>query len=137
MTVAEKRAWYVLAVCVLSLIAIAVIYRLTGSGTRASAGFAVMGLTGLMPLIGLKRKRAGEVVEDERDNAIRQRAARIAFGVVWLFAFLSFTALLLTRGDHGIVSVSAIGAALWTAFVLVYAVHSIATIVMYRENRGE
>ncbi len=130
----EKRAWFALLVCSLTLVAIAAVYLITGSPSRAAGGLGVLGLTGLMPLIGLGRKRRGEVISDERDRAITQTAARIAFGLLWLASVGVVMALLITRGEAGAVSVGSLAISVMAAMLFFYAAYSVATIVLYRSG---
>lgn len=136
MSTSEKRAWFGLAVCALAALAILALYQITGSAGRAMGGLGALGLLGLQPVIGLGRKRRGEVIEDERDWAIRQRAVGLAFGVVWVCAVAACVGVYADKGEHGMIPVGGLMASLWAAYVLFTLVYSLTVIWKYRTSRG-
>ncbi len=97
---------------------------------------AVLGFTGLTPLIGYRRQRRGEVVVDERDRAILESAGRIAFGTFWLAFVAAVVGLLAVAGDAATVRVSMIASALWFGWLLISIVHSTSVIWMSRLPRA-
>ena len=136
MTVIEKRAWFVLVVCLMTIAAVVTIHELTAGSKRAMGGMAVLGFTGLTPLIGYRRQRRGEVVVDERDRAILEFAGRIAFGAFWLAFVAAVIGLLAVAGDAATVRVSMIASALWFGWLLIAIVHSSSVIWMSRLPRA-
>jgi uncharacterized membrane protein len=137
MSINEKRAWFGLAICVLATVAILALYQITGSAGRAMGGLGVLGLLGLQPVIGLSRKRCGEVIEDERDLAIRQRAGAQALGVVWVCAVAACLGVYAEKGERGVVPVGGLILAVWAAYVLFTLVYSLTVIWKYRKSRAE
>ena len=128
MTVVERRARYVLAVCVAAVVAVTAIYGITGNFAEAMGGLGVLGLEGAAPVIGLREKRRGEVIVDERDRAILQSAGRIAFAGLWLAA--SVLVVGLSVGGASTVRVSAIVSAAWFAWLLLSAIHASSVLWM-------
>ena len=137
MSINEKRAWFGLAVCLLATVAILALYKITGSAGRAMGGLGVLGLLGLQPVIGLGRKRRGEVIEDERDLAIRQRAGAQAFGAVWVCAVAACVGVYAEKGEHGGIPVGGLILGVWAAYVLFTLVYSLTVIRKYRKSRAE
>jgi len=136
MTIIEKRAWFVLAVCLMAIVAVISAYGFLGSFGRAMGGMGVLGLTGVTPLIGLRRQRRGEIVVDERDGAILKTAARIAFAVFWLAVVAAVMGLLAIAGEASTVRVSTIASALVLAWLLISIVHSSSVLWMCRVQRA-
>jgi hypothetical protein len=136
MTVTEKRAWFVLAVCLIAIVAVVTIYEFTENFAGAMGGMGVLGFSGLTPLIGFRRKRRGEVIVDERDRAILQSAGRIAFGAFWLAFVGAVVGLIKGAGNTSTIHVSTIGSALWFGWLLISVVHSSSVLWMSRFHRA-
>jgi len=136
MTVIEKRAWSVLVVCLMAALAAITIYEFSHSIGRAMAGMGVLGLTGVTPWIGSRRKRRGEIIVDERDRAILESAGRIAFGALWVLVVGVVTGLLIAAGEASTVRVSMIVWALWFAWLFILIVHSSSVLWMSRLQRA-
>lgn len=136
MTVIEKRAWFVLALCLMAAVAAITIYELTHSFARAMGGMGVLGLTGITPWIGSRRKRRGEIIVDERDRAILQSAGRIAFGALWVVVAGAVTGVAVAAGEASTIHVSMIVWALWFAWLFILIVHSSSVLWMSRLPRA-
>ena len=136
MTVIEKRAWFVLAFCLMAVVAVVIIYGFTQSFGRAMSGMAVLGFTGVTPWIGSRQKRRGEIVVDERDRAILESAGRIAFGTVWVAAVGAVFGVLYVAGEASAVHVSTIVWAVWLAWLVLLIVHSSSVLWISRLPRA-
>jgi membrane-anchored protein YejM (alkaline phosphatase superfamily) len=136
MMVIEKQAWFALAVCSAAIIAVIAIYSITGSFGRATGGRGVLGLSGLTPFIGSRRKRRGEVIIDERDGAILHSAGRIAFGTFWVALVGTVIGLLAVAGNQATVRVGILATALGFAWLLISMVHSVSVLWMCRLPRA-
>jgi hypothetical protein len=129
MTPTQKHAWFNLAVVVLSVVTVVALVPVLGL-QRAQGGFGWLGLLGFGVLF--YRKRAGQVVADERDRGIRMRSMMIAYSVFWV-AFVLTSVLLppYSYGAHGAVPVAVVQASVWFWFILVTVIESVATLVQY------
>ena len=109
----------------------------TGPGTDLSGrrvlvpgGLGFLGLMGVGPLFF--RKKPGQVVTDERDHLIQWRSWIFAYAVFWVVLVL--VAVVLSAffyGEDGAVPVSVVRISVAWAFMLVYALASIAVLVQY------
>ena len=130
MSAMEKVAWTELLV---SLAAVLVVTALTPwLGSAATAGFAVVGLIVFSALF--LRKRGRQIVVDERDREIARKAKDISVGISWmtLVTVLAIAGTWSTvNGDHA-VSTVLLNWLIWSQFVIVYAIHGLVSIVMYR-----
>jgi len=133
MTVLQKMAWFILGVCLLTVVAVIACYRITGSPARAAGGMGVLGLCGAQPLIGLRRKRRGEITMDERDHAIWQKAGKIAFGTLWVAVVAVVTAAAVAN-EKAAISVRALSDLLFCAMWLIMAVWSLSILWMCRSQ---
>lgn len=123
----QKWAWFNLAV--VALTAICVIALIPTLGAGAMGGFWIISLSGVGPL--LFRKRAGEVVIDERDTAIQLKSVRIAYTVFWFAFIFASLATCSYYEESGLVPVEFVQAAVWCGFMLLTAVMSVAILIQY------
>jgi hypothetical protein len=80
------------------------------------------------------RRKGGEVVEDERDWAIRRRSVLIAYSVFWLAFVAACVSLPAVYGWKGSVPVAVVQSSVWCGLILVVGVMSVATLVQYRRG---
>ncbi len=123
----QKHACYNLAVVGLTLVAVLALYPVLGP--RAFGGFGFLGLLGFGPLF--YRKKAGQVILDERDELIRHRSLIAAFTVFWLAFVAAGTLAPLWYGAAGGVPTAVVGCAVWVGLMLFIGVQSLATLVQY------
>src|SRR5262245_55576067 len=124
----QKFAWFNLAVIALTLVI--VFSLLPFLGYRSMGGLGCLGLLGFGPLFF--RKKPGQVVADERDQLIQWRAWIFAYALFWV-VFVLFGAVLSAQvyGEDGAVPVTIVRFSVFWAFLLVYALASVAILVQY------
>jgi hypothetical protein len=128
MSATQKFAWFNLAVIALTVVAIVSLLPFMGKG--ALGGFGFIGLIGLGPLFF--RRKAGEVVIDERDSLIQQRSWFLAYCLFWVVFVLAAVFLsALVYGEDGAVPVSVVRWSVAVGFMFVYAMACIAMLVQY------
>ena len=133
MNAVEKSAWTELMVVVLAVVATAV--ALPWLGDRAADWF---GLLGFLP-IGMLffRKRGDQVIVDERDREIQQKAAYFGIQFAWMGLFLSLIALTMAYGyAKEDVPTPYLNWIIWLQFAACYGVRALATIYSYRGQRS-
>jgi hypothetical protein len=124
----QKFAWFNLAVIGLTLLV--VFSLLPFLGYRAMGGLGCLGLLGIGPLFF--RRQPGRVVTDERDHVIQARAWIFAYAVFWVVTVLVAAGLsAVVYGEDGAVPVRVVRLGVFWAFMLVYALASIAILVQY------
>ncbi|MDB5386524.1 MAG: hypothetical protein JWM11_2170 [Planctomycetaceae bacterium] len=124
----QKFAWFNLAVISLTLVLLISLFPFFGY--RAMGSMGCLGLTGLSPLFF--RKRAGQVLTDERDLLIQQRSWILAYAMFWLVFVLAAVVLsAVVYGPDGAVPVGVVQVSVAWGFMFVYAVASIAILVQY------
>jgi hypothetical protein len=127
-TAMQKFAWFNLAVIALTIVVVISVYPFGGKG--ALGGFGFLGLLGFWPLFF--RKKPGQVVMDERDQVIWQRAWVLAYSVFWVVFCLGSTFLcVVVYGEDGAVPVWLVASSVWLGLMLVIAVASLAILVQY------
>lgn len=115
---------------------------------RAMAGFAFLGICGLLGFGGLYYRKADNlrgVVMDERDVEIRRRAMAGAWGVGWLFWCLlcmgPWLVVALREGTSGLDQAAVPIAWLPMGYMLSFVVHqlawSILVLVQYRQGGAD
>jgi hypothetical protein len=130
MTAAQKLAWFNLTVVVLTVVTVLILIPVLGPG--AQGGFGLLGMLGFGPLFF--RRKGGEVVEDERDWAIRRRSVLIAYTAFWLAFVAACVSLPAVYGWKGSVPVAVVQSSVWCGLILVVGVMSVATLVQYRRG---
>src|SRR5439155_18697005 len=124
----QKFAWFNLAVIVLTLLVVFSLLPLIGY--RAMGGLGCLGLIGFGPLFF--RKTGGQVIADERDQQIQWRAWIFAYALYWVvFVLVAAVLSAMVYGEDGAVPVSVVRLSVAWAFMLVYALASIAILVQY------
>jgi hypothetical protein len=133
MTDSEKWAWWTLGVIALTLIAFFALVAILRSVPASQSAFALMALMALHPRSW--RKFKGPQF-DEREQKIAEKALLAAFRAVWV----AFIGLVMTIGfvkgwDSTLsLPVWLLCATIWWATVLVLAVESATTLVLYRRG---
>ena len=128
MCATQKFAWFNLLVVGLTLTAIAVLVPFLGKGALGGLGFT--GLMGFGPFFF--RRKAGQVVADERDALIQKRSWIVAYALFWVVYVGAAVGLCpLLYGDAGAVPVEVVQLSVAFGFLFVYAVASIAMLVQY------
>ncbi len=128
MNATEKFAWYTLGVIVLTALIVAVLLPFAGRGAWGGSG--LLGLLGLSPL--LFRRRAGEVIQDERDASIWQRSLVVAYSVFWLVFVAACMSTAAVYGWDGSVPVTFVVWGVMGGMVVVQAVMSLTILAQYR-----
>jgi hypothetical protein len=124
----QQFAWFNLSVIVLAVAVIASLFPLIGY--RALGGLGFLGFIGLGPLFF--RRTAGQVIADERDHLIHRRAWIFAYALYWVvFVLVAVFVSAAIYGEDGAVPVSVVRLSVAGAFMLVYALASIAILVQY------
>jgi hypothetical protein len=128
MSAMQKFAWFNLAVIAVSLVTVLALLPFLGRGALAGTGF--LGLFGFGALFF--RNRPGQVLTDERDQLIWQRAWVLAYALFWV-VFVLAAALLspLVYGQDGAVPVWVVQSSVFCALVLLFALGSVAILVQY------
>ncbi len=127
MSTQQKSALYMLVVSLAAVAAYGVLLLRFGPDV-ALAGFAVMGLTGLEPLLF----RRGTV--DERDRLLTRKANMYAFGAYHLFivGFCMLVWLVRFRADVPTIPVSLLPLLVWGSVAVMLIVRSAAILVLER-----
>ena len=135
MNINEKRAWFILMVFGASLILYLVLMAWLGPYPALGA-FGLSGLGGFAPLIGYRDRKLGKVDCDERDNQIGKTAAGAAFSIFWLIfvAGMMLPFFILGPDETITVRTTTYPMLLGAAGIIVFSIHSIVTIVMYRRG---
>ena len=108
-----------------------------GFHTWTLGTLALLGFAGLAPLIGVRDRRRGTIIYDERDLLIQRRAGNAAFVILWLVFVAGMMAPFFLKGPEATITVPVAGLALAVcgATVLLYTVHSVAIVLQYRSGR--
>lgn len=126
MTRSLKYARYQLAVAALTAVTVVVVYLFSHNVLASLAGFA------LLALGGLRSAFARQPVEDERDQAIHQRATLAGYTALWLALVVWGVSVTLAFGDRGSVPLVWVAPVVWTAWWLVTAVRSVTILLLDR-----
>jgi hypothetical protein len=126
----EKRAWLNMAVVVGILFLFVVILKLAHSVAAATAAYALLGLTAVPEL------KRSQVIFDERDRDIDRKALLTGLRAFWVLLALGLISLGVFLDWDRILAIPVWGLAqvLWIAWIVVLAVKSLATIVLYHSG---
>jgi hypothetical protein len=133
MTATQKQAWFNLGVVAVTVVTVLALIPLIGRG--ALGGFGLLGALGFSPLFFCHHGR--DVVDDERDRAIRRKALIVAHLVFWLSFVGACMSLPAFYGWNGSVPVMMLQWSVFGAFAMLTGVMSVATLVMYEMGGGD
>jgi uncharacterized membrane protein len=119
----QKYAAFNLAVAVVAMVAYFVLLPFIGPW-RATGAFGLLGLCGLSAFLLYRKQDHGQVITDEREQQIWQRATLIAKVVIWVTLIAAFNIALLTVGGDGLVSMHWLALAIWWIFSIFLLVQS-------------
>ena len=133
MTDSEKWAWWTLGVVALTVIAFFAFVALLGSGPASGAVFALLALTAV-PASSRRYFKGRQF--DEREKEIANKALLASFRALWLVFIGLVMTIWFVKGWDATLSVPVwmlISAICW-ATMLVLAVQSVTTLVLYRRG---
>ncbi len=78
------------------------------------------------------RRGKGDVVADERDREIVQRAGSIGFAIFWVLFVLGCVGTWLVLGDNGVIPVRLLPIFMFLAWAIWQGAMSVAVLVQYR-----
>ena len=129
MTKSEKLAWWTLGITVLTIVAWGTLFAFSGKASAASSAF---------PLLALAFK--GKRTFDERESAIARKALLTGLQTVWgAFALLVVFAGFQMGWDWQAtltIPLWQLHSGIWWGTMLLLAVESIATLVLYRGDHA-
>ena len=130
----QKFAWFNLSVVALVIVIFAGLVPVLGWHRAHGA----MGFTGLMGFGALfLRRKAGEVIMDERDTSILQRSLSASYGVFWwAFVAVAVGVAPAVYGWEGQVPVSIVQTSVFWAMILVQCTLSTAILAQYAKGSG-
>ena len=132
MNAVEKSAWTELVVVVVALVATAI--ALPYLGHRASDWFALLIFLPLGMLFF--RKRGDQVIVDERDREIQEKATNFGVKAAWMGTFLVLIAVSMTHGyAKEAVPTRYLDTIIWLQLAGCYGVRALFTIFSYRGQR--
>ncbi len=136
MNVHEKRAWFILAVSVVTIFSCLVSIHILGGNETSFSVLGLLGLAVLAALIGRRDRKQEKEVLDERDNVILQKARRAGLAVFWFLFVAGMMSPYFVLGREATVTVPTTTYVLLliTATVIVALVQTITTIVLYRRG---
>ena len=129
MNAVEKSAWTELVVVVVAVVA--TVTALPYLGHLASDWF---GLLAFLPLgMFFFRKRGDQVIVDERDREIQQKATNIGVQAAWMGTFMALIAVSMAHGyAKEAVPTPYLNWIIWLQFAGCYGVRALFTIFSYR-----
>ena len=134
----QKRAWFILGICAAALLGFVVFIAVFGR--ISPAPFAVCALWILEPLLFRKKRRPKEIVTDERDKMIAERAvlfAGAASYVTFILACIIPWIVLYARRAEKLIHVDTLGTVIMAGAFAFFAAKSITTLVLYGRERSD
>ncbi len=128
----QKRAWFILGVCAVALLGF-VVFIAVFKRIRA-APFAVCALWVLEPLLFRKKRSPTEIVTDERDKMIAEKAvlfAGAASYVTFILACIIPWVVLYARRAGKLIHVDTLPSIILAGAFAFFAAKSVTTLVMY------
>lgn len=128
MTSLHRHARFDLFVTALTAIAVAALYLWSGNPSASMAGFALLALSGVRAAL----RRGATPVQDERDEAILQRANVTGYSALWLGLVAWGVVAPLRFAEAGSVPLAWVAPVVWVAWWLVTLVRSITILALDR-----
>lgn len=134
MSAMEKVYWAELVITLLVCALVASAYPWLGDG--ATGIFALLALIAVFGAWFLRRKK-NQILVDERDRAIDQRAIRWGIGAGWGLFLGTLVILVLSSGmlEYQSVSVRFLNWLVWIQFAICEGVKGLAGVCLYRNQR--
>jgi len=129
----EKIAAFNLTIVLLAVILFFLSWLILGF-ERPHGVFWLLGLTGLVHLIFMRKKNPSEIIEDERDREIRLKASSGGYSASLVFFIVGSLAVYYFNHQAGVVSVYYFPAFVWIGWAVFVLVSSVITIVQYRRG---
>ncbi len=101
---------------------------------QAQGAFGLMGFIGLGHLLFLRKKRPSEIVDDERDKAIKLKANATGLYSSFVYFIIGSLVVYYSNPDAGVVSVDLIPLFVWVGWALYILAYSITILVQYRKG---
>ena len=129
MNAVEKSAWTELVVVVVAVVA--TVTALPYLGHLSASWFALLAF---LPLgMFFFRKRGDQVIVDERDREIQQKATNIGVQAAWMGTFMALIAVSMAHGyAKEAVPTPYLNWIIWLQFAGCYGVRALFTIFSYR-----
>jgi hypothetical protein len=133
---AEKQAWFTLVVLAAAALSAAGLILMRGGWAPASEALGLLGLLGLVPFFGWKARRAGRVLEDERDREIARTASSVGFAAVWVLLVLALLTPLFLKGPGATLTLRTdrVPLLIVPAWMVVMGVRAVVTLVLHRRG---
>lgn len=129
----EKLAFFNLSVLAIAILLFFILTNAIGL-ERSWGAFGILGFSGIGHLLFLRRKRPSEIVDDERDIAIKMKATTRGIYFSWMFYIIASMAIYFISDANGVVSVDLFPLFVWVGYAVSVAVSSIITLVQYRKG---
>ena len=128
----EKAAWTEVAIVVLAMVAITIAIPFLGHRTMA-----LFGLLGLLPVsMYFLRRRDTEVIVDERDREIEQRATFWGVHSAWMLLSIGLIVISIRFGSmQQDVPALYLNWLIWIQFAVCYLVKGLTAVWIYRGQR--
>ena len=133
MTDSEKWARWTLGVVALTVIAYFTFVAILGSGPASQSVFALLALTAT-PAISRRHFKGRQF--DEREKEIANKASLASFRALWLVSIGVVLRIISVKGWDATLSLPVwmLISTIWWAVLLVLAVESVTTLVLYRRG---
>jgi hypothetical protein len=128
----REHARFQLIVVALAGVAFGTVFVLTGDVLPSIAGFAILGVLGFQPW--LRRGNRRSPIQDERDEAIRQKATARGYAALWVLLVAWGVAVPLAFSGAGSVPIEFVAPVVWVAWWVMLLVRSLTIMVL--DSRG-
>jgi len=136
MNVLEKQAWYTLTVIIITTLLYFTIVAHVGFQPGTVSVFALFAFVALTIRIGHKERKAGKIIEDERDREIARKATVAGYSVFWMFFVAGAMTPFFIYGPYERISIATpnLGILVVIAMGLIFFVRSLAIVILYRKD---
>ncbi len=128
----QKQSWWIVG-CFIAAVAASVVLTAVAGIRIAPAGFGVLGLGGLAPLIFPEKRVSGRVARDERDKAIAEKAT-LGGGWSSYLAFLLACMIpwfIYRFSGRKVISIHVLPVIVMCGMLVFMLVRSVAILVLY------
>lgn len=102
--------------------------------TGAQSAFGIIGFIGIGHLLFLRKRNSSDIVEDERDTAIKLKASGIGYYISMAYFIIASLSVYYSQSGTGVISVELLPFFAWIGWAVYIVSSSVIALILYRQG---